>query len=108
MPGTTIARGNISAQKIFALSLTPASVGAATTAEQTFTVPGVQIGDYVNCQFVGSQTAGISVANVRVTAANTIAIAFNNSTAGSLTPAAGVYGFVMGRPEFLPVPTDAT
>lgn len=108
MPGTMIPRGNLVAMKIFTASITPASVGAATTAEQNFTIQGLQVGDYLNCQAIAAQTAGISIANVRVSAANTATIAFNNSTAGSLTPISGSYGFVMGRPENLPVPTDAT
>jgi hypothetical protein len=110
MPGSSLARGNLLYQKLFAGNLSPApvSVAAATTAEQSFTVQGVQLGDYVNCQCAGVQTAGLSIANVRVTGANTIAIAFNNSTAGALVPVAGPYGFVWGRPESLPLPTDAT
>jgi hypothetical protein len=107
MSGTTLARGNVLAQKIFATTLTPASVGAATTAEQNFTIQGLQVGDYLNCQCVGAQTAGISIANVRIIAANTATIAFNNSSAGSLTPAATTYGFIWGRPENLPLDTNA-
>ena len=107
MPGSTIPRGNILYTKQFALTLTPASVGANTTAEQNFTIPGLQVGDYLNCQCAGAQTAGISVANVRVTAPNTATIAFNNSTGGSLTPASTTYGFIWGRPESLPLPVDA-
>lgn len=108
MPGTSIPRGNILYSKQFAAVLTPASVGANTTAEQNFTIQGLQVGDYLNCQCAGAQTTGISVANVRVTGANIATIAFNNSTAGSLTPASTTYGFIWGRPESLPLPTDAT
>lgn len=108
MPGTSIPRGNILYTKQFALVLTPAAVGANTTAEQSFTIPGLQVGDYLNCQCAGAQTAGISVANVRVTGPNTATLAFNNSTAGSLSPASTTYGFIWGRPESLPLPVDAT
>ncbi len=108
MPGSTIPRGNILYSKQFAATLTPVAVGANTTAEQNFTIQGLQVGDYLNCQCAGVQTAGISVANVRVSAPNTATLAFNNATAGSLTPASTVYGFIWGRPENLPLPTDAT
>jgi hypothetical protein len=108
MPGTTLPRGNILYTKQFATVLTPSSVGANTTAEQNFTIQGLQVGDYLNCQCAGTQTTGISVANVRVTGANTATIAFNNSTGGSLSPASTTYGFIWGRPESLPLPTDAT
>lgn len=107
MPGTTIARGNILAIKEFALTLTPVSVAAALTAEQSFTVPGVRPGDYINCNFNAAQTAGIFIANLRVTATDTVTIAFGNTTAGPLVPASGMYGFVMGRPENLPLDTNA-
>lgn len=108
MPGTSIPRGNILYTKQFATVLTPASVAANTTAEQSFTIQGLQVGDYLNCQCAGAQTAGISVANVRVTGPNTAAIAFNNSTGGALVPASTTYGFIWGRPESLPLPTDAS
>ena len=108
MPGTMIPRGNILYKKQFATTLTPASVGANTTAEQSFTIQGIQVGDYLNCQCAGTQTVGISVANVRVTGPNTATLAFNNSTAGALVPAATVYGFIWGRPETLPLPSDAS
>ena len=107
MASTTIPRGNVVMQKVFAVALTPVSVAAATTAEQNFTILGLQPGDYLNCQCGGVQTAGISVANVRVSAVNTATIAFNNSTAGALVPAATTYGFVVGRPENLPLDTNA-
>lgn len=106
MSSTTITRGNISQTKVFSTTLTPASVAANITAEQNFTIAGLLPGDYLNCQCIGAQTAGISVANVRITAANVATIAFNNSTAGALVPAAVTYGFVWGRPEYLPLDSN--
>ena len=107
MGSSTIARGNILATKVFSTTLTPASVAANITAEQNFTIAGLQPGDYINCQCIGAQTAGISVANVRIIAVNTVTIAFNNATAGALVPAATTYGFVWGRPEQLPLDSNA-
>lgn len=108
MPGTTIPRGNILNTVMFAVTLSPApqSVGGAITAEQSFTIQGLKVGDYLACQCASAQTAGISVANVRITADNTATLAFNNSTAGALTPVAGVYGFIWGRGENYPLPTN--
>lgn len=78
-------------------SLTPASTGAATIAEQTFTLTGVQLGDVVVVN--GPQiTAGVSPVAVRVSALNQVAIAFSNPTAGALTAAAGTYRFAVIRP----------
>jgi hypothetical protein len=70
----------------FAVALTPASVGAATTVEQTFTVTGLLTTDKVLNVVKPTHQAGISIGNARVSAANTLAITFVNSTAGSLTP----------------------
>lgn len=68
-------------------TLSPAAVAANTTAEQTFTVFGVQVGDVV---YVNKPTAqaGIGIVGARVSAANTLAITFSNNTAGSITPTA--------------------
>ena len=71
-------------------TLAPAAVGANTTAEQTFAVPGLQVGDSVDINKASHQ-AGLSIGNVRVSAANTLAIQFVNTTAGSLTPATEQY-----------------
>lgn len=106
MPGTTIPRGNILNSMIFSVILTPVQVSGATTAEQNFTIQGLKVGDYLACQCAGTQTVGISVANVRVTADNTATLAFNNATAGALTPASTTYGFVWGRGENYPLPTN--
>lgn len=111
MTTTTVARGNLIQQKLFAqasLTPVPVSVAGALTAPQVFTVNGVAPGDYINCQCATAQTAGISIANVRVSGANQITIDFNNATAGGLVPVAGPYGFVWGRPESLPLSGDAT
>lgn len=71
-------------------TITPASVGANTTAEQTFTVPGLAVGDSVDVNKPSHQV-GLSVGNVRVSAANQIAIEFVNTTAGAIVPTAEQY-----------------
>ncbi len=111
MTTTTVVRGNIPQTKVFATTLgptAPVSVAAAITAPQTFTIRGVAPGDYLNIQCATAQTPGISIANVRVSAVDTIIVDFNNSTAGGLVPVAGPYGFIWGRVESLPMPVDAT
>lgn len=89
MPGAADqADGNIIFMNVLSITLTPAAVGANTTAEQTFTMNGLQVGDAV---YVSKPTvqAGIAVVGARVSAANTLAIAFGNWTGGGLTPTAG-------------------
>lgn len=105
MPGTTLARGNILSCELFAASLTPAQVAQNTSAEQSFTVLGVgSVNEYINCQSVQAQTAGIFIANCRVSAPNTVAITFANITGSPATPVSGIYGFIWGKPENVPLP----
>lgn len=107
MPSTTISRGNIIANFVFAPVLTPVSVGAATSAEQSFTLLGLQVGDIVQITANVAQTAGITIGNARVSAANTLTVSFGNATAGGVIPAAGAYLIEVNRPESLPLPTSA-
>jgi len=67
-----------------------ASVGANTTAEQTFTVAGLEVGDVV---FVNKPTlsAGLGISGARVSAADTLALTFNNNTAAPIDPASQEY-----------------
>lgn len=68
-------------------SLTPASVAANTTAEQTFTLSGLVVGDAV---FVSKPTAqaGLGIVGVRVSAVDTLAITFANNTGSPIVPTA--------------------
>ena len=74
----------------FTQTLAPVSVAANTTAEQTFTVAGLLSGAPV---FVSkpSWQAGLGIAGVRVSAANTLAINFVNDTAAAIVPATEAY-----------------
>jgi hypothetical protein len=75
---------------MYTQTLTPSSVAANTTAEQTFTVTGLVAGSvaWVNKP---SWTNGIGIAGVRVSGANTLAITFSNSTGSAITPPAEAY-----------------
>lgn len=81
-------------------SLTPAQVAATTTAEQTFTVPGVAVGDVIVPQ-IPALTANVGIVNARVSAANTVALTYVNANAAATTPAAGTYRFLVFRPEYV-------
>jgi hypothetical protein len=107
MPSTTISRGNILLNMLIGPSLTPTALTASTTTAQTFTVPGLKVSDALQVNFAGAQTAGVGIANARVTAADTLEITFSNSTAGTPTPAAGVYIIMVDRAEYLPLPVSA-
>lgn len=99
MPGTTLGRGNLLYDWLIAPTLTPVAVAGSTAVEQNFTIQGLQVGDVVDVNCNAQQTAGITIGNVRVPSANTLAVEFANSTAGSLTPASAVYNINVCRPE---------
>lgn len=82
--------GNIQASGVVSVFLTPAATAANTTAQQTFTVPGLKVGDFVSVN-APAVTAGTGLVYARVTAPDTIGITFANNTAAPLTAAAGVY-----------------
>lgn len=84
------------AASVFKVAVTPASVNANSTSEQTFTVAGLQVGDFVEVNKPSNQ-AGLSIGNVRVSAANTLAVQFVNTTAGAIVPAAETYIGMMLR-----------
>lgn len=107
MPGTLASGGNILYAWLIGPTLTPASVAANITAEQLFTIPGLQLNDNVSGYLLAVQTAGIGISNMRVSAANTLQIGFSNSTIGPLTPATGVYQICICRPETVPLPVNA-
>jgi hypothetical protein len=69
------------------VTLSPASVAANTSAEQTFTVPGLTVGGVV---YVNKPTAqaGLGIVGARISANNTLAITFGNFTASPIVPTA--------------------
>ncbi len=73
--------------KIFRPVLSPVAVAANTTAEQTFTVTGLPVGSSVVVNKPAHQP-GLGIAGVRVSAADTLAITFENVTALAITPTA--------------------
>ena len=90
--------GNVQKMGIFSLAITPASVGAATTAEQTFSATGIGllVTDNVDVSKPSFQ-AGLGIVNVRVSAVDTLAITYVNPTAGALTPTAETYQVAVTR-----------
>ncbi len=107
MPQSTIGRGNMLYDWLIQPTFTPVAVAGNTSIEQTFTIPGLQPGDFVDVNCNSAMTAGLGIVNVRVPSANTLAIQFENSTAGSLTPTAGLYNINISRLEGSVFPTTA-
>lgn len=75
---------------VYSQTLTPTSVAANTTAEQTFVVTGVVAGSVVTVNKPTTQ-AGLGIVGARVSSANNIAITFCNATATTITPAVETY-----------------
>jgi len=91
--------GNLPKQSVISVTLSPAAVSANTSAEQTFTVNGLQVGDHVIVNKPTAQ-AGLAIVGTRVSAANTLAITFGNFTASPITPTAGqTYLVLVSRPD---------
>lgn len=99
---TMIPLGNLFKLRAVALTFDPASVAAASTAEQDITIPGVKVNDIVVSVNKPSSTAGLTIGNARVKAANTVSVQFVNPTAGAVDAASETWIIVIGRPESLP------
>ena len=107
MPSTTIARGNSLSTFYIAPSITPSAVATVTTAAQTFNIPGLLTTDIIQViGYQGSQTTGIIIAEADCLTTGVLTIQFGNVTAGSVTPAAGVYVLQIVRAEG-PLPVTA-
>lgn len=88
--------GNIWKSWNLTLTLTPASVANATSAEQTFTLTGLLATDYVSVNKPTAQ-AGLGIVGTRA-GAGFIGITFMNTTAATITPTASqVYVVYVSR-----------
>lgn len=84
--------GNTLALGVASVILSPASVAANTTAEQTFTLPGIRLRDTIVGVSKPTAQAGLGIVNYRVSADDTVAVTFVNATASPVVPtAAEVY-----------------
>ena len=79
---------NVQKSGIFGVTLTPAAVAAATSAEQIFPLAGVLATDFISVNKPTSQ-AGLGIVGARNAGAGQIGITFMNATAAPITPTAG-------------------
>ena len=110
MPGASdIPRGNVANVFILQATLSPTIVATITTSDQTFTVNGLQVNDFIQVIKPTAQ-AGLGLIAARVSAANTMALTFMNPTAAGITPTASeVYLIKVTRPSNVsPFPTAIT
>jgi hypothetical protein len=91
--------GNVFAAGVLTTTIDLASVAAATSAAQTFTVPGLKLGDFVAAIAPSTLNAGLGIVNARVSATDTLSLTIMNATAGALDAASGTYTILVVRPE---------
>jgi hypothetical protein len=83
---------------VFQVSLTPASVATIVAVEQSLTVTGILASDIlVAASPTVAMATAVGAAAGHVSAANTIALAYVNPTAGALVPTPGTYNVVVLR-----------
>lgn len=81
--------GNTQQLYVMKATLSPAQVAANTTAEQTFTVPGLRLtSDMIVGVSKPTAQAGLGIVGFRVTANDTLGITFSNNTGAGITPTA--------------------
>jgi hypothetical protein len=100
MPSTTISRGNVLFETIVYLPTVTWSSASltSTTSELTATVPGVVVGDFPYLMLVNTaMPANISYTNVRISAANTLAVTW--AVTGTVTIPTGPWAVGVLRPE---------
>lgn len=98
MAVTTIG-GNVLAAGVLSVTIDLASVGAATSAEQTFSVPGLRTTDFVFVNVPSTLNNGLGIVGARVSAADTLALRVMNATAGALDAASATFSVLVVRPE---------
>jgi hypothetical protein len=95
MAYTTI-QGNLANCSIVAVTFDVASVAANTSAQQNVTVPGVKIGDLA-VVINATHSAGLQYSTNPATAADTIPLTVQNSTASPVDPASQTLYFIVFR-----------
>lgn len=95
-----IITGNTRSLGVASVTLSPALVALNTTAEQTFTVPGILATDVIIGVSKPTAQAGLGIVGWRVSAADTVGITFSNNTGSNITPTASqVYQIAYLRPD---------
>lgn len=91
--------GNLWKMGVFNISLSPKTVAATTTSEQTFSATGIGLltTDFVSVNLPTPQ-AGLFIAGARVSAADTLSITFGNTTnTASISPVTATYQVFVAR-----------
>ena len=99
MGPTILASGNVQSTFVLTVSLTPTSVTNGTTAEQSFTVAGLAVGDQISSiNYLGVLSGLVDITNFRVISNNTLGIAFTNNGASPAAYPSGSFYVEVNRP----------
>ena len=77
-------------------ALNPSTVGATSESTQTFTVKGLKTDDHVEVT-KPTDTAGLTIVQAWVSAADTLSLKFYNSTGAGIDPVSETYKIVTTR-----------
>lgn len=94
--GTSVIATTIVAKGQLSIPMVPASVPSGTCAEQNFNVRGLLVGDFVSVS-PPLINPNVAPACARVSATDTLTVAFCNVSAGPLVPQAGFYELLVMR-----------
>lgn len=90
--------GNAASINIVKATVDLGSVAANTSEEETFSLPGVKVGDLILVQ-KGNLEAGIILGSARVEADDVVTVEVINTTAGAIDDASEVMTVLIIRPE---------
>jgi hypothetical protein len=88
--------GPVTTEKVEA-TIADTLIATITTAEVSVTVAGLKTTDVVNVSCTTALPAGLGLAGARVSAANTLTLAFVNPTAGGIQTTALVFNVNVAR-----------
>ena len=95
---SNILTGNIAEMGIVTFTYDPASQATIDTDEDTVTVVGLRVGDFVVVN-KPTHTDGVGLTDARVTATDTLSVTWVNPTAGAVNPASETYTLIWFRPD---------
>lgn len=95
---SNILLSNIQAMGIVTFTYDAANIAAADGDEDTVTIQGLQVGDWVSVARA-THVDDVGIADCRVSAANTLSITWVNPSAGAVNAGAATYTLFWARPD---------
>lgn len=93
-----IMAGNIASINLVAATVNLGGVAANTSEEETFTLNGVKVGDFISVQSDDLE-AGIILGSARVETADTVTVEVINATGSPVNAASSTMSVLVIRPE---------